>query len=229
MDVDTVFVAGASGGTGRKVLRLLGSRRPSVIAQTTSPSSREELRALGADEVIVEDLLEPDRLETALAEVGAVVSTVGSSPLDVWTADRLVDGAGVRTLLSTATDAGVETFIMESALGVGDESASPLGRLFNIAIGPVQRAKAESERAIRVAPLTHTIVRPGILTNGPRTDDVTVTRPGAGLYGAISRADVARLLVASLSTPAATDETFEVVSTPSFSDRGIEIAWELPN
>jgi uncharacterized protein YbjT (DUF2867 family) len=227
-DYQTVFVAGASGGTGRAVLRLLGPRPPTVRALTTSPGARESLLAAGADEVVVDDLLDPRDLRGALDGVDVVLSAVGSTPFEVWTADRLVDGAGVQTLLDAAVDAGVEAFVMESALGVGDEPASPLAGLFDAVIGPVQRAKAESERAVRAAPVRHTIVRPGVLTDGPRTDDVTVAKPGAKLYGSVSRADVARLLVAAPATPAAADATFEVVSTPAFPDRALEIDWRIP-
>jgi uncharacterized protein YbjT (DUF2867 family) len=227
-DYERVFVAGASGATGQEVLRLLGPRPPTVRALTRSPDATDTLRAAGADEVVVDDLLAPDDLDSALDGVDVVISAVGSSPLAVWRADRLVDGEGVQTLLEAAVAAGVEAFVMESALGVGDDPGSPLAGLFNVAIGPVQRAKAASERAIRDAPVRHTILRPGVLTNGPRTDNVTVAKPGAKLYGLVSRADVARLLVAAPLTGAAADSTFEVVSTPALPDRGLGINWRLP-
>lgn len=67
-----------------------------------------------------------------------------------------------------------------------------------------------------------------MLTNGPRTDDVTVAEPGTELYGLVSRADVARLLVSAPLTGAAADSTFEVVSTPTFPDRGLTVDWQLP-
>jgi nucleoside-diphosphate-sugar epimerase len=227
-EYDRVFVAGASGATGKAVLELLGPRSPTVRALTRSSDTGTELRRAGADEVVVDDLLAPDDLDGALEGVNAVISAVGSSPLTVWTADRLVDGDGVQTLLDAAVAADVEAFVMESALGVGDDPASPLGSLFDVAIGPVQRAKAASEQAIRSAPIRHTIFRPGVLTNGQRTDTVTVAEPGAKLYGLVSRADVARLLVAAPLTEAAADSTFEVVSTPQFPDRRLAIDWRLP-
>ncbi|MFB6119377.1 NAD(P)-binding oxidoreductase [Halosegnis sp.] len=227
--VETVLVAGASGGTGREVLRILSSR-VTVRALTRSPDKRSLLQSAGADEVVVDDLLAPDDLSRAIADVDAVVSTVGSSAADVVMSRSgpFVDGAGTRRLLEAATDAGIDAFVMESALGVGDDPASRLGSLFDAAIGPIQAAKAEAEQAIRAAPIRHTILRPGILTNGGRTDAVSVARPGARLWGAVSRADVARLLAAAPTTPAAADETFEVVATPRFRDRELAIEWSLP-
>jgi uncharacterized protein YbjT (DUF2867 family) len=147
---------------------------------------------------------------------------------DVRSDGPFVDGEGARTLLDAAVVAGVEAFVMESALGVGDDPASPLAAAFDLFIGPVQRAKAETERALREADIQHTILRPGALTNGARTDDVTVAEPGAKLWGAVSRADVARLMIAAPVTDAAADRTFEVVSTPAFPERGLAVDWRLP-
>jgi Predicted nucleoside-diphosphate-sugar epimerases len=227
-EYENVFLAGASGGTGMEVLRLLSPRRLRVKALTSSSQKRETLLAAGADEVVVDDLLDPQHLETALRGIDTVISAVGSNATEIWTADRLVDGAGVQALISAAESAAVETLIMESAVGVGDEPASALATVFDLAIAPVQRAKAASERALRESSLQYTIFRPGVLTNGPRTDTTTVAHPGAKLYGTVSRADVARLLISAPLTPAAVDNTYEVVSTPSFPDRGLAVDWQIP-
>lgn len=227
-DVETAFVAGASGGTGRAVLRLLGPRVPTVRALTRSPAKRDTLRQAGADEVVVDDLLDPRDLASALAGVDVVVSAVGSDLADAFGSGPLVDGEGARNLLDAAVAAEVDAFVMESALGVGDDPASPLATAFEAVIAPIQRAKAETEAALEAAPVRHTVFRPGVLTNGARTDSVTVAEPGAKLYGSVSRADVARLLVAAPVTDAAADATFEVVATPSFPDRAVDADWRLP-
>ncbi|PSP99104.1 3-beta hydroxysteroid dehydrogenase [Halobacteriales archaeon QS_1_68_44] len=227
-DVDVVFVAGASGGTGREVLRLLGGREPTVRALTRSAGKRERLEAAGADEVVVDDLLDPTDLAGALESVDVVLSAVGSGVAEVWSSGAYVDGAGNLALLEAAVEAGVDAFVMESALGVGDDPASALATAFDLFIGPVQRAKAEAEAAVRAAPVRHTVLRPGALTGGPRTDDVTVAEPGARLWGLVSRADVARLMVAAPTTPDAADRTFEVVATPSLRDRAVDVEWRLP-
>jgi len=227
-DVDTVFLAGASGDTGVNVLRLLAPRDVEVRALTRSPAKREQLHNLGADEVVVDDLLDPTDLESTVDDTDVVISAVGSAMSDIRTRGPYVDGAGAQNLLDAAVTTDVKAFVMESAIGVGDEPASPLAAVFNLVIGPIQQAKAATEAALRDAPLRHTILRPGILTNGSRTDDVTVAEPGAKLWGAVSRADVARLMIAAPITGAAADRTFEVVSTPTFRERGLAIDWQLP-
>lgn len=226
--LDTAFVAGATGATGRALTELLAPRVETLVTLTRDSANGESLHALGADEVFVDDLLDPDGLEMALAGVDAVFSTVGTAATQVHAGGPYVDGEGNRTLVAAAEAADVDTVVLESALGVGDEPASPLAAVFEAAIGPVQAAKADAEAALRDADVRHTILRPGVLTGSPRTDDVTVADPGAKLWGTVSRADVARLLAAAATTPAAADRTFEVVSTPSFPDRAVDVDWRLP-
>jgi len=228
-DVETVLVAGASGETGRELLRLLGSRVDTVRGLTRSPEKERDLRRAGADEVVVEDLLDPADLSGAIVDVDVVLSAVGSTFRDALSPGPLVDGEGAQSLVAVAAEAGVEALVMESAIGVGDDPASPLATAFDAAIGPIQRAKAETEAALRDAEIRHTILRPGVLTSGPRTDDVTVAKPGAKLWGTVTRADVARLMVAAPVTEAAANRTFEVVGQPRFETRRRSIDWQLPH
>jgi len=88
-DYGCVLVGGASGATGRAVLRLLGPRPPTVRALTTSPDAGGELREAGADEVVIDDLLTPDDLDSALE----VVSTP-TFPDRGLTVDWQLPGAG---------------------------------------------------------------------------------------------------------------------------------------
>ncbi|WP_152041264.1 SDR family oxidoreductase [Salinigranum salinum] len=208
-----VLVAGASGGTGRAVLRLLAPRPVTVRALTRSASKTDRLESLGADEVLVGDLFDPDDAKNAATDVDVVLSAVGSTLRDLH-GGEFVDGVGAQNLVSAAAAADVRAFVMESALGVGDDPASLLATAFDAVIGPIQRAKADTEAALRAADLEHTILRPGVLTDGPRTDTVQVAEPGAKLWGTVSRADVARLMAAAPWTPTATDRTFEVVDNP---------------
>lgn len=227
-EIERVLVAGASGGTGREILRLLESGPVTVRAMTRREAAASRLERAGADEIVVGDLFEPADAERAVEGVDAVLSAVGSGVEDVLSGEPFVDGIGNRNLFEAASEAGVAAVVMESALGVGDEPGSFLARTFDLFIGPVQRAKAEAETALRGLPVRHTVFRPGVLTPFSRTDDVQVAEPGASLWGAVSRADVARLMAAAPVTRAAADATFEVVSNPWLRDRSREIDWRLP-
>lgn len=211
LEYDTVLVAGATGGTGQAVLERLAAREPTVRALTRDPEENDSLRARGADDVVVGDLLDPSDAERAVADVEAVISTVGSSIRELLAADELVDGPGVVNLATAAADAGVDRFVFQSAIGVGDSrERAPL--LYRVPIARTLEAKERAEETIRSLALAHTIVRPGILTNGPARGHPLVAESGDTVFGLVSRADVAGLLVASLWTDDVVGRTFEVVS-----------------
>lgn len=206
-----VLVAGATGGTGRRVLDALAGVDVTVRAMTRSPGKAASLRDGGADDVVVGDLLEPADADRAVEDVDAVVCTVGSSIREVLAADRLVDGPGVVNLAKAAADAGVETFALQSAIGVGNSrERAPL--LYRIPIARTLEAKGRAEEALRSMDVAHVILRSGTLTNGPDREDVLVAEGGDTVFGLVARATMARLLVSSLATPAAHGRTFEVVS-----------------
>jgi uncharacterized protein YbjT (DUF2867 family) len=227
---NTVLLAGATGGTGRRTLECLSRTPYRVRALTRSAGNRERLRRRGADEVVVGDLLDPNDAARVAEGVDAVISCVGSTPWEALRGDEddLVDGRGNAQLLDAAVAAGASRFVMESSLGVGDDRGSWMARLFRATIPTVLRAKDRAESAIRDSGVAYTILRPGVLAGGSESDDVQVAEAGTGLWGAVSRADVARLLVASLSTPRAENRILEVVRNPLLRRRAEAVDWTRP-
>ncbi|SEO23662.1 Uncharacterized conserved protein YbjT, contains NAD(P)-binding and DUF2867 domains [Halogranum amylolyticum] len=207
----TVLVAGASGGTGRRLLERLATTDVRVRALTRSCRKVDDLEALGADEVVVGDLLDPADAATAAKGCDAVLCAVGTTPgLADLLGEPVVDDAGVRNLVNAAVAADVDRFVLESSLGVGDSrEQAPLG--LRLVLWRYLAAKNRAEAWLRSSGLTYTVFRPGKLTDDPASGDVLVGEGGATVSGAISRDDVARLMVAALSTPEAADRTFEVV------------------
>lgn len=228
MDAGRVLVAGASGGTGQEVLRVLGATDHTVRATTRSPEAVLALEAV-ADEVVVGDLLDRSDAARVVEDVDVVISTVGSSPRRVLSGylrdRRFVDGEGTVNLVDAAERADVRTFVMESSLGVGEDRGSWMARGFRMAIKPVLAAKAAGEAAVRDSGLRYTILRPGVLTNGPVTRDVPIAPAGTGLWGFVSRADVAELLVASVATESAANRTLEVARHPLGGDGTLDVDW----
>lgn len=160
-----------------------------------------EVEALGVDPVVA-DLTREDEVREAVEDCDAAVFAAGSGGDDVWGVDR--DGAV--NLVDACEDAGADRFVMLSAMGADapDEGPEPLREYL--------RAKAEADDYLRGSGLTHTVVRPGELTNESGTGRV---RTGADLdatSGDIPRPDVADVLVASLDAEATHGETFELLS-----------------
>jgi uncharacterized protein YbjT (DUF2867 family) len=228
-----VLVAGASGRTGREILRQLADRSVDVRAMTRSAENRESLVTDGADEVVVGDLLNPTDVQNALEGCDAVLCAAGSSLTTGLTRpSRVVDGDGVVNLVEAAVDEGVGTFVLQSSIGVGTSRLGmPLwARWFMLrwAIGEKERA----ERAVYDSGLEYVIFRPGWMNDDPATEDVLVGEGSEKMTGSIPRADVARFMVAALYTPEAIGRTFEVVAqndaknvaTPSL----VDIEWDQP-
>ncbi|WP_416840610.1 SDR family oxidoreductase [Haloferax sp. DFSO52] len=224
-----VLVAGAAGRTGRLVLDALADSPFVVRALTRDSDAKDALRANGADEVVVGDLLDPDDAREAVLEVDAIVSTVGASASLETIRGDIVDGAGVVNLVDAATASGVQRLVLTSSIGVGDsKDGLPLSVRAILTAAGVLSAKQRGEDRLREAPLDHTIIRPGALTDAPATDDVLVGEGGDSVRGSIPRADVANVLVKSLFTTSTENRTFEIVSRPGLRgrpDRLVDVHW----
>jgi uncharacterized protein YbjT (DUF2867 family) len=214
-DDRVILVAGASGDTGREVLDVLDTAAPTVRMVTRDSETDAASVSRTVDEVTVGDLLDPADARRAVDGVDAVICCVGSTIREVFTADQLVDGPGVSNLARAAAEADVDRFVFQSAIGVGDSTdRAPL--LYRLPINRPLEAKARAEETLRSLDVEHTIVRPGVLTNGPARGYPLVAEGGDTVFGLVSRADVARVLVGALDARAAADRTFEVVS-PRFT------------
>jgi putative NADH-flavin reductase len=104
-----------------------------------------------------------------------------------------------RVLIAAMRSKGVKRLICVSGFGTGYSRASIscLQRLpFQIVFGRAYDDKSLQEKLIMESELDYTIVRPGVLTSGPRTGRYRVlVEPSQWRNGIISRADVAEFLV----------------------------------
>jgi uncharacterized protein YbjT (DUF2867 family) len=229
-----VLVAGASGRTGREILRELADRSVGVRAITRSAEKHDALVESGADEVVVGDLLNPDDARNALDGCGAVLFAAGSDIATGLTRpSRVVDGDGVRNLVEAAVDEGVHTFVLQSSIGVGNSRRGMPLWARALVLRWAVREKERAERVLRDSNLDYVIIRPGWLSDEPATDDVVIAEGATNMTGSIPRADVARLMVAALSTPAMANRTFEVVARNAAKDIDrrtvVDIGWEQPS
>lgn len=229
MNGDRILVAGASGDTGREILRSLdGYADVRVRALTTVPAKRDDLLSIGADEVVVGDILYQDDAREAVDGVDVVLSAVGSTPQEILTEDEFVDGVGNINLARAAEHEGVRHIVMESAIGVGDEPTGVFGSSIDLFLRPVQEAKEDAEREIRSLDIDYTIIRPGALSPVRLAPSPQVADAGAGLWGGVSRRTVAELMTASPYTPEARERTLEVVENALQCRKDADISWRTP-
>lgn len=204
-----VLIAGAHGGVGQHVTEVLSESDHEATAMVRAESQVEEMEEFGV-ETVVADLTED--ITHAVTGHDAIVFAAGSGGEDVEGVDR--DGA--IDMMETAEAEGVERFVMLSSMNADDPEEAP-DALYEYLL-----AKQTADDHLQASDLTYTIVRPGALTDDPATGTI---RTAAKLdRGEVTRADVARTLVAALDMASTHGETFEMLD----GDEPIESALENP-
>lgn len=149
------------------------------------------------------DARDPEDLTRALSGVGAVIYALGVKERAsmIWQAETLFSRT-TAALIDAMDAAGVMRLVAVTGFGAGRsrDAMSALEKLgHNAVLGRVYDDKSRQESLIMESGLDWTIVRPVILTNGPRTGTARVLRePDAWRNGLISRRDVAAYLVGAV-------------------------------
>jgi len=145
-----VFVAGASGVIGIRLVPLLVEAGHEVAGMTRTPAKAEALRALGAEPVVC-DVFDRDALCAAVVSFGpdVVVHELTDLPDEVaripeFAADQArIRREGTRNLIAAAQAAGVRYFLAQSVAwelpGEGGAAVAELERLTLEASGVVLR------------------------------------------------------------------------------------------
>jgi putative NADH-flavin reductase len=191
-----VLVFGASGGTGRELVKLALAQLHRVTAFVRDPHRFEITHANLT--VTTGDVMDSARVEQAVRGQDAVMSALGSSR-SLKRHPALVEG--VRNIIKAMEDDGVRRLVYLSILGVND-SRHQLGWLDRYVIVPLVLRNVVTDHAIKDGIITRSnldwvIVRPPRLTNGPKTGRY---RAGDGIKAgwmtaSISRADVADFML----------------------------------
>jgi uncharacterized protein YbjT (DUF2867 family) len=211
----TVLIIGASRGIGLATVKRALKAGHSVRALSRSATAIR-LQDHPKLEKLDGDARDRDTIERALVGVDAVIQTLGisSDPELILTGTRLFSAA-TRILVRAMEASTVRRLICVTGFGAGN-SRGRGGILYNLAsallLGRIYADKDVQERIIRRSQLDWTIVRPTILTNGPRTKAYRVLiDPRDWTPGFISRADVADFLVKQI------DDTSLLRKTPALT------------
>ena len=202
----TVLIIGASRGIGLETVKAALEAGHSVRALARSarriPVVHPQLEKMAGD------ALEMAAVKRALSGVDVVTQSLGVSagPEIVFKPMRFFSKA-TRVLVTAMEQAHVKRLICVTGFGAGD-SRGHGGFLYNLAfhllLGRVYDDKDVQERIVRSSKLDWVIVRPVILTDGPKTNACrALVDPRDWTCGFISRADVADFLVKQID-----DNTF---------------------
>ena len=199
-----VVVAGATGGTGRLVVKHLIAEGYEVRAMVRSLEKGKQV--LGEDIAMVQaDVTEPSTLPPLLAGADFVISAIGVSGKGEARPED-VDYGGSVALIDASKSARIKKFIMVTSGGV-TWWTHPI----NWFSGGVLKWKRKAELYLRVSGLTYVIVRPnGGLTDKPGNLNKIIFTQNDGFPSSISREDVAIVCVKALEHKEANNKTFEV-------------------
>lgn len=212
-----VVIAGGHGKIALITSRLLSARGDSVAGLIRNPAHEDDLRVAGAEPIVL-DLEDTTNgvVSSHLRGADAVIFAAGAGPGSGAARKETVDRDAAVLLADAAEAAGVQRYLMISAMGadanIPDDAADDVFVAY-------LRAKGAADDLIRSrTELYATIVRPGQLTDDPGTGKVAIAEHTG--RGKIPRADVAAVLVAVLDAPQTAGQTFELIS----GDTDIEVA-----
>lgn len=200
-----VCVVGANGQIGKQVVELLkesGEHTP--LAMVRKQEQAAHFENLGVETVLASLADSVGKIAEAISGCDAIVFTAGSGGHTGPDQTLLIDLDGAVKTIEAAEQTGVKRFVMVSALGANQREK------WNEAIRPYYVAKHYADRLLVQSDLTYTIVRPGGLLNEEGTGKVAI---GGNLTrNTIPRADVAKVIVASLTEERTYNQAFDLVS-----------------
>lgn len=208
-----ILIAGATGSVGRHVVdRVIKmGHQPRALVR-----NRQKVKQLPKTvEICYGDVALPETLTDAVKGIDAVIFTLGSDGQGRIGA-RAIDYGGVRNILRLLNHSRVRIALM-STIGVTERLSSWNQRT------EVHDWKRRAERLVRASGHPYTIVRPGWFDYNAEDQHRLILLQGDWRHagnpddGVIARAQIANVLVSSLTSDAAKNKTFELVA-----EKGVE-------
>jgi len=210
-----VFVAGATGQTGRQVVKELIKRNIPVQALVRDLDKAKSVLPTEA-ELVLGDVLQLSSLNAAMADSTVIICATGAAPSFNPLGPYQVDFEGTKNLVDGAKASGIKHFVYVSSLCTS-KFFHPLNLFWLILVW-----KKRAEEYIQNSGLTYTIVRPGGLKNEENNDSIVMSTADTLSEGSIARSKVAQVCVDALFQPAAQNKVVEVVAQPEAPSRSME-------
>ena len=210
-----VLVVGANGQIGQKIVKQIqDSEEHSVVAMVRKNEQKEQLEKEGIEAVLANLEDSVDNLAKALSGADAVIFSAGSGGSTGADKTLLIDLEGAIKMMEASEQAGVDRFLIISALGADKREN------WNEKIKSYYVAKYYADKVLEKSNLNYTIIRPGALVNEPGTGNVWEGTEFE--YGKIPREDVARVAVTSLTAEQTYRKAFNLISGDASIDEAIK-------
>ena len=194
-----IIIFGASGGTGREVVKQALEAGHMVTAFVRTPSKinmqHPNLR------VVQGDVMDAPAIDQAVTGQDAVISTLGPTRPPV---PRMMETAA-RNIIAAMNKHGLRRLIATTGAGVRQPEDQPklvdtlIGVLLSLMAGEVVRDSAEGVRLIQSSDLDWTIARFPRLMNGPHTGKYRSGYVSKESSTQLSRADAADFVLKELT------------------------------
>lgn len=188
-----ILVFGATGGTGKEVIRLLREEKEhELFAVIHNEDDRPALEEQGVK--VRNGELTVD-FRHVLDGIDIVIWAAGGGKDASY---EEIDHLAVKRGIDYAKEYGIKKFILLSSLFADRPEKGPFF------LRHILQAKAQSDRYLQESGLNYTIIRPSRLTNGAYTGKIyasanSLPNPLSLLLFGISRADVAKTMISCIS------------------------------
>ncbi len=196
-----IAILGGTRGIGRELVRRAAESGHQVTVLARDPSRLDA--AVQGLTVVKGDACDRDAVAKLVADQDAICCCLGvppsRKPVSVFSesislvVDQIPDDDGPRILAITGVGAG-------DSRGHGGFLYDKI--IFPLLLKRMYEDKNRLEQLLRDSKANWTIIRPGLLTNGPQTGKYEILEDLTGVtLGKISRADVADFMVSELEQP----------------------------
>lgn len=199
-----VFVIGAHGQIGKKIVSKLVAQGDQVYAGIRQPEQAEAFEDAGAQPVQFNLLAQPEEMALALKGMDAVVFAAGSGGQTGYDMTLMIDLDGAVKSMQATELAGIKRYVIISAEFTPERAKWPNS------LKPYYVAKYYADEWLKNrTQLAYTILQPGTLVNDAGTGKVTLN-PTVG--GEITRDDVATFAVQAIKTDGTIGQTIALIN-----------------
>ncbi|MBW1888877.1 MAG: SDR family oxidoreductase [Deltaproteobacteria bacterium] len=196
-----IGVIGGTRGIGRELVRLAAKGAHQVTVLARDPGRVDE--AVQGLRVVKGDARDSTAVADLIVDQDVICSCLGVSP-SIRAIDLFSESTSL--ILSQVPDEHGCRILVVTGIGAGD-SRGHGGFMYDkiirpLLLGRIYEDKDRQEQLLCNSKTNWTIIRPGSLTNGPRTGKYQIIRDMTGVtLGKISRADVADFMVSEIEQP----------------------------
>jgi len=210
-----VLVAGATGRTGKHIVRELVKNNIPVKALVRSLEKGKQILPQEA-ELVIGDVFNNESLENAISDCDILICATGATPSFNFTQPFLVDYYGTNNLIKVAKKYNIKHFVLVTSLCV-----SNFFHFLNL-FWLVLYWKKQAEFDLINSGLTYTIVRPGGLKDEDNSDQIVMSSKDTLFGGSIPRQKVGEICVKTLKYPQSYNRIIEVIAKPEVTQK----TWE---